>query len=434
MRAAMPADTIPYDGPARGYVALVRDNANFRRLWLGQIVSQLGDWLDYVALFTLLLELTGSGTAAAGMLVARFLPGFFVSPLAGVVVDRMSRKRVMIVADLGRSVLVLGLLTIATADDVWLVYVVVASVVVLTSFFEPARNAALPSVVEPRDLVAANALASITWSVNLAVGAAVGGFLTAAVGWRWAIVVDAASFLASAVLIARVALPAAPARGAASGPAGLARWLGLADLAEGTAFLRRHPPLVLVGVAKGLWSIAGGVVLLHAIFGEREYPVAGSAAAGIGLLATARGLGTALGPVLARRFAGTTSAAMARAIGVGFFVAGASYVAFAAVTSWPAAAALLVTGHMGGSTIWVFSTVLLQRHVPDVLRGRVFGTELALMTLGMTLSNLATGIALDRDWSPRTLAAMLGAWCFLPGVAWLVAQRTRRLALRDDAR
>lgn len=141
----------------RGYVALLRDNPDFRRPWFGQIVSQLGDWLDYVALFTLLLQLTGSGTAAAGMLVARFLPGFFVSPLAGVVVDRLSRKRVMIAADLGRSVLVLGLLTIATADDIWLVYVVVGSVVVLTSFFEPARTATIPNVVAPEDLVIANA-------------------------------------------------------------------------------------------------------------------------------------------------------------------------------------------------------------------------------------------------------------------------------------
>jgi predicted MFS family arabinose efflux permease len=424
----------PATAPARGYAALLRDNADFRQLWFGQIVSQLGDWLDYVALFTLMLELTGSGTAAAGMLVARFLPSFFVSPLAGVVVDRLSRKRVMIAADLGRSVLVLGLLTIATADDVWLVYVVVASVVVLTSFFEPARTATIPNVVAPSDLVTANALSSITWSVNLAIGAAIGGFLTAAAGYRTAIVIDAASFLASAAFIARVAVPPAAARSAlAQAPSGIAAWLGLHDLAEGARWFRRHPPVALIGVAKGVWSIAGGVVLLHAIFGERIYPIGGSAAAGIGLLATARGLGTALGPVAARRLAGTSSAAMARAIGAGFFVAGGSYLAFASVTTWPAAATMLVVAHMGGSTIWVFSTVLLQRLVPDALRGRAFGAELALMTLGMTLSNLATGVALDRGFSPRTLAAALGAWCFLPGTAWLLAQRTRRLGLRDSA-
>lgn len=416
----------------RGYLALLRDNADFRRLWFGQIVSQLGDWLDYVALFTLLLQLTGSGTAAAGMLVARFLPGFFVSPLAGVVVDRLSRKRVMIAADLGRSVLVLGLLTIATAADVWLVYVVVASVVVLTSFFEPARTATIPNVVAVEDLVTANALSSITWSVNLAIGAAIGGFLTAAAGYRTAIVIDAASFVASAAYIARVAVPPTAARPRPSAaPSGIAGWLGIADLAEGAGWLAQHPPVALVGVAKGLWSLAGGVVLLHAIFGERVYPIGGSAAAGIGLLATARGLGTALGPVLARRLAGPSSRAMARAIGAGFFLAGASYLAFACATSWPAAAAMLVAAHMGGSTIWVFSTVLLQRHVPDALRGRAFGAELALMTLAMTISNFATGVSLDHGWSPRALAAVLGAWCFLPGTVWLLAQRTRQLGLHD---
>jgi MFS family permease len=418
------------DGATRGYVSLLRVNRHFRRLWLAQIVSQLGDWLDYVALLTLLLELTGSGTVAAGMLVARFLPGFFVSPLAGVVVDRLSRKRVMIAADLGRSVLVLGLLLIDSASDVWLAYVVVAAVVVLTSFFEPARSATIPNVVAPADLVAANALSSITWSVNLALGAAVGGFLAAAAGFRAAIVADAASFAVSAWLVARVAVPATGSRAAAEQRPGLAGLLGIADLAEGAAFLRAHPPLALVAVAKGLWSLAGGVVLLHGIFGERVYPVGGSAAAGIGLLATARGLGTALGPVVARRLAGTTAAGMAGAIGVGFFVAGVFYVGFAAVTRWPLAALALVGAHMGGSTIWVFSTVLLQRLVPDELRGRVFGAELALMTLAMTASNVATGLALDRlGWSPRMLAALLGAWCAVPGALWLLAQRSPRLRL-----
>ena len=211
----------PVPEPPRGYLALLRDNGDFRRLWLGQIVSQLGDWLDYVALFTLLLQLTGSGTAAAGMLVARFLPSFFVSPLAGVVVDRVDRKRLMIAADLGRSVLVLGLLLIGTAQDVWLVYLVVGSVVVLTSFFEPARTATIPNVVEPADLVIANALSSITWSVNLALGAAIGGFLTALAGYRAAIVLDSASFAASAWLIARVAVPAPTPRAPSAARGGL---------------------------------------------------------------------------------------------------------------------------------------------------------------------------------------------------------------------
>lgn len=415
---------------ARGYLELLRVNRDFRRLWLGQVVSQLGDWLHYVALFTLVLDVTGSGTAAAGMLVARFLPGFFVSPLAGVVVDRAGRKRVMIAADLGRSVLVLGLLLVDSAEDVWLAYAVVASVMTLTSFFEPARNATIPNVVATADLVTANALSSITWSVNLAVGAAVGGFLAALAGYRAAIVTDAASFALSAWLVARVAVPRAAPRGPRPADAGLGELLGLADLAEGLGFLRAHPPLALVAIAKALWSLAGGVILLHGIFGERIYPVGGSAAAGIGLLATARGLGTALGPLVARRLAGPSDAAMARAIGAGFFVAGAFYLGFAWVTSWPLAALTLVGGHMGGSTIWVFSTVLLQRLVPDALRGRVFGAELALMTLAMTASNFATGVALDGlGLSPRALAALLGAWCIAPGALWLVAQRSPRLGL-----
>src|SRR5262245_20066353 len=104
MAVSLPA---PHGRPI-GYLELLRRNPNFRRLWLGQVVSQLGDWLDYVALLTLLLELTGSGTVVAGMLTARFLPTFFMGPVAGVVVDRLDRKRVMIAADLYRGVAVLG--------------------------------------------------------------------------------------------------------------------------------------------------------------------------------------------------------------------------------------------------------------------------------------------------------------------------------------
>src|SRR5262249_33216586 len=182
--------------------------------------------------------------------------------------------------------------------------------------------------------------------------------------------------------------------------------------------------LVLV---KTGWSLAGGLILLHSVFGARVYPLWGSAAAGIGLLALARGIGTAFGPVVARRMVGTSPEAMARGIGLGFVVAGGLYLVFAVVTTLPAAALILAVAHMGGSTLWVFSTTLLQMLVPDGLRGRVFAAELALMTLGLTVSNLLTGWALDTaGFSPRTLAALLGALCFVPGGTWLLLQTSAR--------
>jgi MFS family permease len=412
--------------PPRGYLELLRRNRSFRRLWFGQVVSQLGDWLDYVALVTLLLSLTHSGTAVAGMLVARFLPTFFASPVAGVAADRFDRKRIMVAADLIRAVLVLGLLLVRRTDQVWLAYAIVASVVSMTAFFEPARTASIANVTAPEELLTANALGAITWSVSLAAGAGIGGFLTAVAGARTAFVLDGLSFACSAWLIGGIVLP--PRARAAAPHIGLPALLGVIDLADGARYLRRHPPVAALVVVKAGWSLAaGGLILLHSIFGERIYPIWGSAAAGIGLLATTRGVGTAIGPVVARRLGGDSPRAMAHAIGLGFFVAGILYLLFAAATALPLALLALAAAHMGGSTVWVFSTTLLQRSVPDEFRGRVFATELALLTLGFTISNLVAGWAIDTaGLSPRALAAVLGAFAFVPGAAWIALQsRTR---------
>jgi MFS family permease len=415
----------PRDPRPIGYLELLRRNRNFRRLWLGQVVSQLGDWLDYVALLTLLLQLTGSGTVVAGMLVARFLPTFFVGPMAGVVVDRLDRKRIMVAADLSRAVAVLGLLLIRTPGQVWISYAVVALVVSITAFFEPARTSSIPNVTGGDELLTANALGAVTWSASLGLGSALGGLITALAGWRTAIALDALSFLCSAWLIGGIVLP----RRAASAVRriGWRSVLGFNDLLEGARYLWHHPPVGVTVLVKLGWSLAGGVILLHSIFGERIYPVWGNAAAGIGLLAMARGVGTALGPVISRRLFGGTPQQLARGIGVGFFVGGGLYLVFAAVHQLPLALLVIVVAHAGGSTIWVFSTTLLQILVPDALRGRVFAAELALMTLGMTVSNFATGWALDHlGLSPRFLAGLLGAICFFPGSAWLLLQSSTR--------
>ena len=424
-------------GAARrsGYLELLRANPNFRRLWLGQVVSQLGDWLDYVALLTLLLGLTGSGQVVAAMLVARFLPTFFVGPMAGVVVDRFDRKRIMIAADLCRGVAVLGLLFIERPEQVWISYAVVAVVVSITAFFEPARTASIPNVTARGDLVTANALGAVTWSASLGLGSALGGLVTAVAGWRAAIALDSLSFFCSAWLVSGIVLPRREdaKRAPAAGGLRLSALLGFDDLLEGARYLGRRPALASAVVVKAGWAMAGGVVLLHRIFGERVYAVWNSAAAGIGLLAMARGVGTALGPIASRRLFGTSPEDLARGIGAGFFVAGGLYLVFAAVANLPLALLVLAAAHMGGSTVWVFSTTLLQLSVPDALRGRVFAAELALMTLSMTASNLVTGWALDSlGIAPRVLAALLGGLCFLPGTTWVLLQASARWRIAHD--
>ena len=132
--------------PAIGYVELLRGNRGFRLLWLGQVVSQMGDWFDTIAVYTIALRLTGSSRAVALIMVARFLPSVVMGPLSGVVADRFSRRSIMITADLFRAIVVLGFLLVRRPDQMWLVYVLTVFQLAFSAFFEPAKTAAIPSI------------------------------------------------------------------------------------------------------------------------------------------------------------------------------------------------------------------------------------------------------------------------------------------------
>ena len=144
------------------YLALLRTNRNFRLLYTGQTISQLGDWFNTVAVYALLLDLTGSATAVAWMLIVQMLPIALVGPLAGVIVDRLNRRRIMMAADVLRGCLIFGLLLVRRADQIWIAYVVTALTVAAQAFFEPARTATIPNVTSAEELLPANALSSAT--------------------------------------------------------------------------------------------------------------------------------------------------------------------------------------------------------------------------------------------------------------------------------
>jgi MFS family permease len=401
------------------YTSLLRTNRDFRLLFIGQMISQLGDWFNTVAVFALLLDLTGSATAVAWMLIVQFLPIALIGPMAGVVVDRVNRRRLMIGADVVRGVLILGLLLVRRADQVWIAYLVMALTVSASAFFEPARTATIPSVTSADELMPANAASSAMWSAMLAIGASVGGLVTAFAGRDMAFIVNAASFFASAVFIGQTRYDATPAPGPR--PQGFAALTGLWDLIEGFRYLRRHTHVAALMFVKFGWGIAGGVLLLLTIFGQRIFPVGGSTAAGIGVLYGARGIGAGLGPITLRWILGQTPGALRRTIGPAYFMVGAFYVLLAFAPTLPVAAAAVLCAHFGGSILWVFSTVLLQMEVPDRFRGRVFAAELALVTLSSSVSSYWTAYQLDHaGWSPRTLSFALGAMFMVPGAVWLL--------------
>ena len=245
------------------FTALLLHNPQFRRLWIAQVVSQLGDWFNAVAVYALLLDLTGSATLVAAMMVVQLLPLALVGPLAGVVVDRMSRRTLMIGADLARAVLFAGLVFVRSADQIWLAFVLVTLGVIATAFFEPARSAMLPDVVPRESLITANALSAATWAVMLAIGASVGGAITVLVGRDAAFICNGLSFVASAAALRGLHVAESHHTHHSDGARLRVR--------DGIDYLRQHPGTLALLSIKGVWAVAGGMMLLLTVFGQRVF-------------------------------------------------------------------------------------------------------------------------------------------------------------------
>jgi predicted MFS family arabinose efflux permease len=415
----------------RRLAGVLRDNRSFRTLYAANAVSQLGDWFNVVALFSLLLELTGKGEAVAFALLTRFVPMFLAGPAAGVVADRLSRRAIMIVSDVLRAGLVLCLLFIRRPEQAWIAYAVVTAHSLVSAFFEPAQQAMLPNLVTEADYPLAATLENSLWAATLAVGSALGGVALAVVGRDLAFAADAASFLVSAVLIAR--LPTGYANRAdrqamemveeARAPGSqIENLLGVRDLREGVAYVRSHRRVrALLAVKASFGLTLGGVLVLLAWFGERVF--AQGNGAGIAILWTARGLGSFAGPFAAFRISGTDERGLRRGISGAFALLAICYVGFALSSAIGYAAIALAVANAGGSILWTSGSTLLQRIVPDAVRGRVAAAEIGGFMLALSASTLATGLLLDRDVSPRALMAGCGLIALVPLAYWGFAQR-----------
>ncbi len=415
-----------------GYRELLRTQPAFRRLWLGQIVSELGDWLQLLALLALFPTAGAGVERLAGIFIVRMLPAILWAPLAGVVADRFPRGQIMVACDLGRALIVLGYLLIRGPEDVVWIYILMFAQESLSSFFEPARSAALPQVVEPRALLAANSLSGATWSAMLAIGAALGGLIAAGVGPRAAFVVDACSFLASALFIGSIGIPRV-VRDAEGTAAHAKDRFGLFAIKEGLAYLRAHGAQASAALVKGLWGMSGGIVFLFSIYaGERFNSPSRDASSTTGLLFAGRGLGALAGPLVARRLLGESPRSLRLSVQLAFPISTLAIIAFAFAPNALLGALCLVFVHAGGSTCWVNSSQLLQLTVPNQLQGRVFAVEGAVFTFAMALSNAFAGAALGHqvlDLRGVTFA-MAGA-AGLSALVWWLAMR--RVGARLDS-
>lgn len=403
-----------------GYAELVRRNHNFRYLWLGQIVSLLGDWFNLIASASLVASLTDSGLAVGGLFVVRMLAPFLVSPVAGVAADRMNRKRLLIAADLLRAVTVLGFLLVREPGHVWLLYTLTAIQLGLSGFFFPARNAILPDITVRRELGAANALSSATWSVMLALGAAAGGLVAGQWGVYPAFIIDAGTFVLSALLLARIRYDRPPALeddGGASIGAAARQYL------NGLRYLRDHPDIFATALHKAAFAllVAGAFQVVQVPLAEEVFPIGEGGSTSLGLLYAVVGVGTGLGPIAARRLTRDRHGPQRAAIAAAYVISAAGLALMAPLWSFPLVLAGATLRGIGAGIGWVSSTQLLLELVPDRVRGRVFATEFALQTLTAAIGALLGGWALDSAGLgiPLILAAM-AVLILLPGALWVV--------------
>jgi len=398
-----------------GYVQLVRQNTMFRRLWAGSMVSLFGDWFNTIALYALVLSLTGSEFALGAVFIAKFLPSGLASAVAGLLVDRFNRRRVMIGADLIRAVIVLGFLLVDDAGDVWLVYLIAVLQVAVGSVFRPAQNASLPNITKPNELMTANALMATTWSTILAVGAAVGGFATEWLGLKAVFILDSGTYLISAWFIWRTVIPQK------TDPVKKGRLIrtAMADILEGWRHMLRVPEVGRMAMAKANWAIAGGgLVFMLALIGENIRPEAMAVA--IGILYSARGLGTGIGPILARSWAKNRDT-WPTILGGCVVASGACYLIIGMMpwTYWIVIPVLLAHATSGAN--WVLSNVLLQERTEDRWRGRVFATEWLAVMVADSVAILVAGLFLDTDTlALRSLVIMFASLQVTFGVLWLV--------------
>ncbi len=372
-----------------GFIQVLR-NGRFRRLWLGQVVSAVGDYFYFLAVPILINRLTGSTAAIGAAMISSFaLPQLLLGIPAGVMVDRWDRRRTMMAADLARAVLVLGGLLVGGAETVWILYIVGFLVSAASRFFYPAQSALIPVLVAEDELMAANGLSQLTMTAALLIGPALAGFMIAWLGAGVAFIIDSASFVVSALAIWSIGHVASGVARAQAAQTARALW---GELIEGLRFLLNSPVLrwlmiALVMVHLGL----GAINVLWVPLMTRRF---GIGPEGIGLVDSIQGVGMALGGLavgwLASRFskipilvAGTLI------IGVMLALTGIApaYIFILALT--------LILGLALSPVEAAFAT-MIQEATPDEKRGRASGAINTFSQVsGLVSMGLAAGMA---DW------------------------------------
>ncbi len=393
--------------------ALLRQNPNYRNTWMAQVVSEMGDYFNNIAVFALVMEKSGSGLVVTGVMLSRAIPAVLAGPVAGVLLDRLDRRRIMIVSDLVRALIALAFVLTIHQPRPWLLYVLSAGLMFASPFFTAGRAAILPTIATPEELHAANSLTQTTQWATLTAGTLLAGYSAAWLGYRWAFVINSLSFVFSAWAIWQISVPggfrvkreaaAPPTRGWHEYRAGLS-YMGSVPLMMGMA-------MISVG-----WSMGGGAAqILFALFGDQVFH---RGASGIGSIWGFAGIGLLIGGAIAHITGQSISFAVyKRTVTLSYLLHGAAYMLFSQSGSYAGALVFMMFSRVGMAVTSVLNNAQLLRHTPDKFRGRVFSTMESIRWSVMIVSMAAAGIA-SLYVSPRTIGLVAGAFGSLTAVVW----------------
>jgi len=415
---------------------LLRRNRSFRRLWTGQVISELGNWFNFIAALGLVRVVSHAAPEVTTiLLLARLIPFTLFAPLAGAFVDRWSRRTVMIVTDLLRVVVALGFLLVRRPEDLWLAYLLIALLSFFGTFFEAAKNAAVPNITGERDLLAGNALMFSSRFLLMSIGAALGGWAAAHFGYAEAFIINAISFVASAYSVWLVPEEETRNRETDNVPAepkSLYRgyW---SDIREGWAYIVTHAPVATILGINILWAVGGGANNLIADrLGALVFAGEGGVSpdAAVAAFYFAGGFGLFIGMMVARRVGAFFELRKRTVafIGWSLFIQGIFYALAGVMPTLVGACVMLAISRVLLGAEFAVQETLLMRLVPDHLRGRVSTSDRAGEMMVWAFSTAVAGWSLHTI-TPRTLTVISGLLSGTAGILWLVLFVTQKVRL-----
>lgn len=413
----------------KAFLSLLGENRNYRYTWVGQVVSEIGDHFNNIAVFSLAVKAASagrdSGMLVTGVLLARAIPAMLAGPLAGVLLDRFDRKRIMIASDLTRAVVAAGFIFTVGHPSAWLLYLLSALLMLASPFFTSGRAAILPSIASEEELHTANSLTQTTQWTTLSIGTFLGGTSVMGFGYQWAFAANALSFVFSALCISRLFLPGRgfrPPRRALTEAEVVRPWH---EYKEGLRYMRTVPLIMGLLMVNIGWASGGGAAqILFTLFGEivfRRGPE------GLGMVWGFAGIGLLIGGA----FAYTVGRRLSfrnykRAISICYVIHGGSYVLFSQMRHFGWALVFIGLSRAGVGVSSVLNMSQLLRIVPDAFRGRVFATMESIQWSVMMVSMLLAGVA-SQFWDPRTIGAIAGVLSSTTAIFWGWANWTGRL-------